>query len=182
MPGTMSQQIVAWARGKMGQKVGAGECWDLADQALRASGAASSTTSGPDDDYVWGDKVIPAGALPGDVVQFRDYVATVRTDTDITFDDGSTSSSWKEEELDRPHHTAIVESTSRAGLVVLEQNVDPGGKKVQRHTIAVTPGTTTTTAAQTVKDADGKMKAAKVVTTVTVTISGKIWVYHPKPK
>ncbi|HXJ20550.1 MAG TPA: hypothetical protein VMT03_09980 [Polyangia bacterium] len=166
----------------MGQKVGAGECWDLADQALRAAGAASSTTTGPDDDYVWGDKVIPAGALPGDVVQFRDYVATVRTTTDITFDDGSSSSGWTEEQIERPHHTAVVESTGRAGLVVLEQNVDPGGKKVQRHTIAITPGTTTTSTPQTVKADDGKMKAAKVTITVTVTISGKIWVYRPKAK
>jgi hypothetical protein len=95
----MSQQIVAWAQAKMGQKVGAGECWDLADQALRASGAASSTTTG-----------------------------------------------------------------------------------VQRTTIAITPGTTTNTVPKTVKADDGKMKAAKIVTTVTVTISGKIWVYRPKPK
>jgi hypothetical protein len=182
MPGTINQQVVAWAQGKMGQKVGAGECWDLADQALRASGAVSSTTTGKDDDYVWGDKVIPAGALPGDIVQFRDYEVTIRTDTDITFDDGSGSSKWKEETLERPHHTAIVESSSRAGLVVLEQNVDPGGKKVQRHTIAITPGTTKTTESKSMKAPDGKLRGAQVVTTVTVTITGKIWVYHPKAK
>jgi hypothetical protein len=115
-------------------------------------------------------------------VRRRQLDATVRTTTDVTFDDGSTSTSWTEQELERPHHTAIVESTSRAGLVVLEQNVDPGGKKVQRDTIAITPGTTTTTAAKTMKADDGTMKAAKVVTTVTVTISGKMWVYRPTPK
>jgi hypothetical protein len=182
MPGPINSQVVAWTQGKLGQQVGAGECWDLADQALTASGARSSTTTGKDDDYVWGDKVIPAGALPGDVVQFRNYVVKVKTVTDVTFDDGSGGTDEKTETLERPHHTAIVESTSNAGLVVLEQNVDPGGRKVQRDTIALRPGTTTSTENKSQRDSNGKLKPAKVVTTVTVTITGKIWVYHPKAK
>ena len=31
---TVNQKALVWARGKLGQKVGRGECWDLADRAL----------------------------------------------------------------------------------------------------------------------------------------------------
>ena len=49
---TINQKVLIWARGKKGQQVGAGECWDLADRALRHAGAQSSTTTGKNDDYI----------------------------------------------------------------------------------------------------------------------------------
>ena len=55
MADTMSQKVVAWAHSKLRQRVGRGECWDLADQALRASGARTSKTTGPDDNLRLGN-------------------------------------------------------------------------------------------------------------------------------
>src|SRR5205085_6281682 len=142
------------------------------------AGASSSTTTGDDDDYVWGDSVIPAGALPGDIVQFRDYVATTTTTTDVTFDDGSGYTDDAEVVIERPHHTAVIESVTPAGYVALEQNVDPGGQKVQRHTIPFVSRTTTKTLHKPMRTESGTMRAAKVIVTVEVTITGRPWVYR----
>ncbi|HSS38892.1 MAG TPA: hypothetical protein VLT58_08995 [Polyangia bacterium] len=180
MAGSLNQHVVTWARGKLGQKVGAGECWDLADGALRAAGASSSTTTGDDDDYVWGDSVIPAGALPGDIVQFRDYVATIDTTTDSTFADGSGSTDEAEDVFERPHHTGVIESVGPKGFVVLEQNVDPGGQKVQRHTLPFVSKTTITTVQKPMRTPSGGFRSAKVVVTVEVTVTGQLWVYRPQ--
>ena len=57
---TINQKIVLWAKGKLGKKVGRGECWDLAEQALKQAGAQTSNDLGPvgdDTDYIWGEKV-----------------------------------------------------------------------------------------------------------------------------
>ena len=57
---TLDQKVVVWARGKLGQKVGRGECWDLGEGALKQAGAATSNDLGPveaDTNYVWGDSV-----------------------------------------------------------------------------------------------------------------------------
>ena len=136
MAGSLNQHVVTWARGKLGQKVGAGECWDLADGALRAAGAASSTTTGDDDDYVWGDSLIPAGALPGDIVQFRDYEATIRHhDRQSRSRTAAVPSTRPKTSSNGRITPAVIESVGPKGFVVLEQNVDPGGQKVQRHTL-----------------------------------------------
>ena len=42
----LGDQVVAFARGKIGQCVGNGECFDLADQALRSAGAKSAADFG----------------------------------------------------------------------------------------------------------------------------------------
>jgi hypothetical protein len=76
MAPTLNQKVLIWTRGRMGQQVGRGECWDLADQALSKSGANSSTTTGADDDYVWGDEIGIGDVIPGDILQFRDYEVT----------------------------------------------------------------------------------------------------------
>lgn len=69
--------------------MGNGDCWELADQALRNSGAASSATTGRQDDYVWGDLVPLHQLIPGDILQFRNHVMVVTTTTSVTFEDGS---------------------------------------------------------------------------------------------
>ena len=81
MPDSINQKVVAWAHGKLKKRVGRGECWDLADQALRHAGARSSTTTGANDDYQWGSEMPVIAAMPGDVLQFRDYVVTTTTVT-----------------------------------------------------------------------------------------------------
>ena len=50
MSETTSQQVLNWARAQKGKQVRKGECWDLADAALRQAGAQSSADLGPMDD------------------------------------------------------------------------------------------------------------------------------------
>jgi hypothetical protein len=61
---TTNQKVVVWARGKLGHKIGRGECWDLGEQA----GANTSNDLGPvgaDTDYIWGDPISePARSSP----------------------------------------------------------------------------------------------------------------------
>src|SRR5690242_14388900 len=97
---TPNQKVHHWSRGGLGQKVGRGECWDLAELALQQAGAQGSAAQGPmgdDADYVWGDRVELTEVRPGDILQFRDYMVKTRTETHVQLDDGSTSESWKEE-------------------------------------------------------------------------------------
>lgn len=124
----LNQNIVNWVSSRVGNRVGNGECWTLAETALRESGAKTSNDiMGADNvtanaDYVWGDSVTLANLTPGDIIQFRNYVVTV--------DNGS---SWWQET--RPHHTAIVASVGANGVVeVLECNVK-GSRRVQRNTL-----------------------------------------------
>ena len=77
MSETTNQQVVNWARAQNGKQVRKGECWDLADAALRQAGAKSSADLGPmdeDADYVWGDAVSDLKDVQaGDILQFRDF-------------------------------------------------------------------------------------------------------------
>jgi hypothetical protein len=67
------------------------------------------------------------------------------------------------------------------GRYVLEQHVKPLGPKVQRHAVAIVgKAPTPVTTHKSMKDDRGRMKPAKVVTTVAVTINGSIWAYRPK--
>ncbi len=125
--GTLGDQVVGFARGKVGQSVGSGECFDLADQALRSAGAKSAADFGtvtPNADYVWGSAVSLDDARAGDIIQFRNY----RYDRTIETDAG-TDTDFQE----RPHHTAIVEKRDGDGAAtVLEQNA-PDGSPGQRN-------------------------------------------------
>ena len=129
------QAIVAYASIKRRSKVGTGECFDLANEALKHAGAktASDFSAVTDDaDYIWGSPVPLASVQPGDVLQYRDYVQkrSVEIKTTLNLPDGSTldlsESSFTE--LKRQHHTSIVTSQAARDLVtVIEQNVDRGG-------------------------------------------------------
>lgn len=177
----INQKVVIWARGKLGQKVGSGQCWDLADRALRHAGAQSSTTVGKDDDYVWGAAVDLRDVRMGDIFQFRDFIVTTTTHTETTFDDGSTSFYDKEEKARRPHHTAIVDHVLGGGdFVILEQHVKPLGDKVQRHNISTQSQTLPPqTSHVRTKDPWGRFRPARVVKTVTITVTGTIRAYRP---
>jgi hypothetical protein len=176
---TTNQKVLIWARGKTGKQVGRGECWDLADRALHQAGAASSTTTGKDDDYEWGDAVALKDIAPGDILQFRDYDVTTTIETKTSFEDGSGSTATTEKTAVRGHHTAIVDTVSPGAVVVLEQHVKPLGKRVQRHTIPLRDASSVTTSVKHVKKG-GRTQSVKTITKTTVTVSGKIWAYHPK--
>jgi len=109
MADTMSQKVVGWAHSKLRQRVGRGECWDLADQALRASGARTSKTTGPDDNYDWGTPVRIEQVVRGDILQFRNWNVKTTTETTVRFTDGSGYHNTNEGIARRPHHTGIVE-------------------------------------------------------------------------
>ncbi len=181
MEGSINQRVVAWARGKLKHRVGRGECWDLADQALRHAGARSSTTTGSQDDYVWGIEIPIIAAVPGDILQFRDHVVTTSTMTRTTWLNGSLSSGPDVVRASRPHHTAIVVAVAPAVLTIFEQHVKPGGNHVQQHTLPIRPGTTVTTEHKVLKTTTGGLVTATITTTVTVSISGRVWAYHPQP-
>ena len=177
MSETINQKVVNWARAQSGKQVGKGECWDLADRALRQTGAQSSADLGPmddDADYVWGDEISDLKDVhPGDILQFRDFAVTTTVETETRYADGSSETSTTEETFTRPHHTAVVSEVKSGGLLkVLEQNVAPAGKKVQLHNL------NTKDVAPASKET--QKQKAKVIVTTTIAVSGTIWAYRPK--
>ena len=160
----VSARVVGFARRQHGGRVGDGECFALADSALRAARARSASDYGSvaaDADYVWGSAVTLSSLQPGDIIQLRDY----RYDRDVEVNNpdgsGSTNTSFEE----RPHHTAVVESVGSNGSVtVLEQNA-PRGSAVRRSELFVSTSTTTA----------GRR-------TTTIRVQGTFWFYRPQAR
>jgi hypothetical protein len=157
--GSLADQVVAYPRSHYGDRVGDGQCFALADRALRNAGARSASDFGQitgDADYVWGTSVALADVHPGDIVQLRDYQYSWRIDR--------TDGSFQEEAGGRPHHTAVVERVEANGaLTVLEQNVE--GSPVRRKKLYFSSGTFTSGSE-----------------TTTVTTSGTLWFYRPQAR
>ncbi|HEY3997505.1 MAG TPA: CHAP domain-containing protein [Candidatus Xenobia bacterium] len=149
-----SNAVLQYAQDKMGTQDGNGECYTLADNALKAAGDKSAPNYGrvtPNADYKWGTQVPLNQSQPGDVLQFRNY------DSKVTNSDGS----WSEQS--RPHHTAIVQSNDGKGnITVLEQNVEGG--PVQQTQLTFGNGKTT--------NPDGS--------TSTTKTTGQVWAYRPQ--
>lgn len=185
---TLNQQIVVWAGVQVGKQVGAGECWDLANSALLQAGAKTSSDlgpTGPDDDYVWGTVVDPKDALPGDVIQYRDWEMTTTTTTEVTFSDDSGWFDAPTSTIGHPHHTSIVATNPGNGvLTVLEQNHLGNKEKVRNSTIRWKDAATkTTTTKKLMKRQDnGKSEIATVTVTVQSTVSGTLTIYRPVKK
>ena len=160
----MAEKIVSFPRHCVHQRVGDGECFTLADTALRNAGAYGAGHYGtvvPDADYVWGTPVNLSNVRPGDVVQFRNYRVDRESETHNR--DGSVTTETEFQE--RPHHTAIVERVDGNGAVtVLEQN-SPDGSPVVRSRLFFSTGTTTS----------GN-------TTTRVTVQGSFWFYRPEAR
>jgi hypothetical protein len=158
-PPSMADQIVAYPRSHYGERVGDGQCFALADRALRSAGARSAADFGrisDDADYVWGTSVALADVRPGDIVQLRDYQYHWRID--------GADGAFREEEGGRPHHTVVVERVEANGaLTVLEQNVH--GSAVGRKRLYFASGSFTS----------GNE-------TTTVTVSGSLWFYRPQAR
>ena len=160
----ISARVVGFARRQHGNRVGDGECFALADGALRNARARSAGDFGSvadDADYVWGTTVTLSDLQPGDIIQMRDY----RYDRDVNVDNpdgsGSTNTSFQE----RPHHTAVVETVNGNGSVtVLEQNA-PRGSAVLRSELFFTNSTTTA----------GRR-------TTTIRVQGTFWFYRPQAR
>jgi hypothetical protein len=161
----IQKKVVEFAKQKIGQKVGTGECFDLADKALTKAGGKTASDYGKvtlTANYVWGDPVATALAQPGDILQFKSYKLKIETTTktkatygkEFEFEYGGSNT----ETLTRPHHTAIVTKGGIKKVEILEQNVErstPGvkEKKVGAATIPHTSESTTkTTSVQTTVD------------------------------
>ncbi len=103
----LNRKVVAFAVANLGRRVGDGECWTLAAEALKQSGAQ------PPKGYVFGRAIPLKEAKPGDILQFR----SARFET-----------ARERKLLGTPHHTAILYATRDGKTFVLNQNF--GSKKV----------------------------------------------------
>jgi hypothetical protein len=160
---SIGESVASYATRSLGQRVGDGECFALADRALRNAGAKSAADYGPvvpDGDYVWGTQVSLSGLRPGDVVQFRDYSCRIATEID-----SPTETRTEERVEERPHHTAVVERVGRDGAVtVIEQNIPPGSPVVRTQLYF----------------AGGQ--SASGGRTTTITVRGTVWFYTPQAR
>jgi hypothetical protein len=176
-----NEKVYGWVRGRLGTRVGKGECWDLADGALREAGAHSSTTTGKKDDYVWGRRVEVSAVMRGDILQFRNYTVKKTVATKITYADGGTETRDETSSMTRGHHTAIVAANNGAkGLEIFEQNA-PEGSPVTQGTLYIKKGvlSTETTQRSVLRD-DGKRVLATIVKTTTVQVTGWVRAYRPQ--
>ena len=185
---TLATDIIAWARGRLGQTVDAGECWDLSNSALVASGAHGSEhfgTIGEDVDYIWGTAITLNAVRAGDVIQTRNHVTTTTVSIVTRYADNQEGSSETESTEERPHHTAIVTALlDRNGtLATLEQNVEPGGRVVQTKRLNTrnVPAVVTRVAGRAIDPrlTPPREVGVTIITTTTITVSGTIWAYRP---
>lgn len=157
---SQGNRVLNFARRHIGNRVGSGECYDLADQALRNARAKSAPDYGvitSTADYVWGREVELEDAQPGDIIQFRDYQFDRRVDRS----DGS----YQTDSQERPHHTGISYRLGGNGaIIVLEQNA-PVGSQVHQTQLYFSNTTTNENGTRT-----------------TITIQGQVWFYRPQPQ
>lgn len=109
----LNRQILAYAKSKTGQRVGRGECWDLAQAALDYHKASWKRP------FAFGER-LGSHDIPrvGDIIQFEN--------TQISWRRGN---SWGTMTLGDPHHTAIICEINGSELQLIHQNVQ-GVRKV----------------------------------------------------
>jgi hypothetical protein len=110
----LNKKIVHYVKSVIGTQVDRGECWDLANQALKRNHAKW------DGEYVYGNPIDPKKdeVLPGDLIQFKNVKVTYRV--------GNTF--YKET---MAHHTAIVYKVLAHGKYeIAHQNTGFSGRKV----------------------------------------------------
>lgn len=93
--------VLGFAQQNFGRTVGNGECWTLANEALKAAGARPAVG------YTFGAGINRRDVTPGDILQFT----SVRIEKGNQF--------WN---LGTPQHTAIVEAVEGTVVTVLHQN------------------------------------------------------------
>lgn len=184
----LNARIVAWLRQRpLGVRHGDGECWTLAEDALRAQRARTSRdltrrfSAGAD--YVWGDEERSFSAIvPGDILQLRGY--SVRKSAHVTdWLSGPAGAVRNPHVLQLPHHTAIVLGVVMPGVLldVIEQNVPmPGSTRpdrlvqINRFALASCQGPAT------VRLSD--MGERETVTETFTVLGGRIRAFHPQPR
>jgi hypothetical protein len=110
----MNKKIVAFAESKLKKKVGTGECWDLASEALQSVNAKW------DMKYKFGKEINykKEPVYPGDIIQFENVVLNYEIDRRKYIEKMS-------------HHTAIVyEVKDQNNFTLIHQNTGYTGRKV----------------------------------------------------
>ena len=189
MSKNFNPSVLIVASGKVGQAVGAGECWDLANSALLKAGAGTSSDFGPsgdDDDYIWGDEISDLkDTLPGDVLQYRGYSQTSTTTTTAVFKDTYEQENEVSAEVTHDHHTSIISRNSGNGaLTVLEQNYLGNHEKVKSTAMRWKDAATKTTVTKKMvkREDTGRTELATVTVVVDVSVSGTLTAFRPKAK
>lgn len=110
----LNKKIIDFVKTKIGKKVGKGECWDLAAEALNSVGAKW------DGNYKFGAEVNYKKDCvhPGDIMQFEGVTLQYKIGTKMYMEK-------------MQHHTAIVyEVNGKEDFVLADQNTGRSGKKV----------------------------------------------------
>jgi hypothetical protein len=110
----INQSIVAFVQKNIGKKIGRGECWDLAANALNEANANW------DGQYTFGKTLKPLkdSIFPGDIIQFEKVSVFKKEGNEII-------------KGNFPRHTAIVYQVYSAGKYqIAEQNTSTFGRKV----------------------------------------------------
>jgi hypothetical protein len=113
----LNKQVVNFVKTTINQKVGRGECWDLAAAAL------NSVNAKWDKKYNFGREVNAEKecVFPGDIMQFEDVNVKYMMN------------GYFYEDIMR-HHTAVVyEVKGKGDFIIAEQNTSLAGKKVALH-------------------------------------------------
>lgn len=122
----LNEGIISFVNSKMDKKVGTGECWDLASEALNLVKAKW------DGKYVFG-KVLNYKTdciYPGDIIQFE-KVKVKYTENKMTYEEAM------------PHHTAIIYTVNGIGDYMLaHQNTAYTGRKVGKSKLLLSNITT----------------------------------------
>jgi hypothetical protein len=110
----MNKQIIEFVKTKIKKKVGTGECWDLAAEALQLVNAKW------DMKYKFGKEIDfkKEPIYPGDIIQFENVILNYEKD-------------GKKFTEKMPHHTAIIfEVIDKTNYTIAHQNNGYSGKKV----------------------------------------------------
>ncbi|WP_020394442.1 CHAP domain-containing protein [Thiolinea disciformis] len=170
---TLGAKVLRFAQDTLDKRVGKGQCWDLAESVLTKAGAKTSKMyytgekkNFGDADYVWGKPITQKELQAGDVIQFRDY------EVKLEKPDGS----WKS--IERPHHTAIVESINEDGsIIVIEQNIQA---KYASASFEGPIGKDLVVRKSKLFFSDTTIEENREK--ITITVTGQIWFYRPQPK
>jgi len=115
----VNRSILEYVNTVIGEQVGRGECWDLADEALKKAHAKFDRSS-EKTLYIFGRRYSPSKEkiLPGDIIQFYNVVVRYQKANMIITENLT-------------HHTAIVYAVNNDNEITLaHQNTNYTGKKV----------------------------------------------------
>lgn len=113
----LNAAVIDYVKTTINKKVGRGECWDLAAEALNTTGAKW------DGNFGFGREVDPAKecVYPGDIMQFTNVTVTYEKDKTMYM------------EKMQKHTAVIYEVKSADDFTLADQNTGTSGRKVGLH-------------------------------------------------